>query len=42
MLLKDWICSSEATRRELDWTPAVSWQEGVDRTVRWYRDNHWL
>lgn len=42
MLLKDWICSSEDARRELDWTPSVSWKEGVGRTVRWYRDNHWL
>jgi nucleoside-diphosphate-sugar epimerase len=42
MLLKDWICSSDATRRELDWAPAVKWKEGVERTVRWYRDNHWL
>jgi nucleoside-diphosphate-sugar epimerase len=42
MLLKDWVCSSEDTRRELDWTPAVSWKEGVERTVRWYRDNKWL
>jgi len=42
MLLRDWICSSDATRRELDWTPTVPWKEGVARTVRWYRDNHWL
>jgi nucleoside-diphosphate-sugar epimerase len=42
MLLMDWICSSENTRRELDWEPKVAWREGVERTVRWYRDNGWL
>ena len=42
MLLQHWVCSSEATRRELGWRPEVAWQEGVERTVRWYRDNGWL
>jgi nucleoside-diphosphate-sugar epimerase len=42
MLLEDWICSSEDTRRELGWTPAVAWRDGIERTVRWYRDNRWL
>ena len=42
MLLQHWVCSSEATRRELGWEPRVAWHEGVERTVRWYRDNGWL
>lgn len=42
MLLQDWVCTSEETRRELAWEPKVPWGEGVQRTVRWYRDNGWL
>ena len=42
MLLMDWVSSSEDTRRELGWEPQVSWRDGIDRAVRWYRDNGWL
>lgn len=42
MLLQDWICSSEVTRKELGWEPKVPWSEGVVRAVAWYRDNGWL
>jgi nucleoside-diphosphate-sugar epimerase len=42
MLLQDWVCSSEATRRDLGWEPKVPWSVGVPRAVKWYRDNGWL
>jgi len=42
MLLQDWICSSEVTRKELGWEPSVPWNEGVAKAVAWYRDNGWL
>ncbi|MGH7434659.1 MAG: NAD-dependent epimerase/dehydratase family protein [Polyangiaceae bacterium] len=42
MLMQHWVCSSEVTRQELAWTPAVSWEEGLRRTVAWYRENKWL
>ncbi len=42
MLLQDWICSSEVTRRELGWEPKVPWSEGVPKAVAWYRQNGWL
>ncbi len=37
MLLQDWVCSSEETRRDLSWEPKVPWSEGVELAVRWYR-----
>jgi nucleoside-diphosphate-sugar epimerase len=42
MLLQDWVCSSESTRRELGWAPKVPWSEGVPRAIAWYRENGWL
>jgi nucleoside-diphosphate-sugar epimerase len=42
MLLQHWVCSSEDTRRELGWQPQVGWTAGIERTVKWYRENGWL
>jgi len=42
MLLQHWVCSSEETRSALGWQPQVRWHEGLDRTVKWYRENGWL
>jgi nucleoside-diphosphate-sugar epimerase len=42
MLLQDWVCSSESTRKELGWQPKVPWSEGVPRAIEWYRQNGWL
>jgi nucleoside-diphosphate-sugar epimerase len=42
MLLQHWVCSSEATRRDLGWEPKVPWQEGLRLSVAWYRENGWL
>jgi nucleoside-diphosphate-sugar epimerase len=42
MLLQDWVCTSAETERELGWQPKVPWDDGVRRTVTWYRENGWL
>jgi nucleoside-diphosphate-sugar epimerase len=42
MLLQHFVCSSERTRKDLDWSPKVPWSEGVTRTARWYQENGWL
>lgn len=26
-------------RRELEWKPRTGWEEGIERTIRWYKDN---
>jgi dTDP-glucose 4,6-dehydratase len=33
--------SSERARSELGWEPTVDFDEGLGRTVQWYRDNEW-
>ena len=33
--------SSERIRAELGWEPRVRFEEGIERTVRWYRENEW-
>jgi 2-alkyl-3-oxoalkanoate reductase len=42
MLVQDWVCSSEVTRRDLGWEPKIPWNVGVPRAVQWYRNNGWL
>ena len=29
----------EKVRKELDWSPSVSFAQGLEETVKWYRDN---
>ena len=33
--------SSSKIKTELGWEPEVSFDEGIDRTVNWYRENQW-
>ena len=41
-MTETWADISKA-KRLLDWTPEVSFEEGLDRTVDWYRENRsWL
>jgi 2-alkyl-3-oxoalkanoate reductase len=42
MLRHHWVCESEATRKDLDWTPEVTFPDGARRTAKWYQDNGWL
>ncbi|RMG70907.1 MAG: dTDP-glucose 4,6-dehydratase [Nitrospirae bacterium] len=32
---------SSKIKRKLGWEPEVSFDEGIERTVRWYRENEW-
>ncbi len=32
---------SEKIRNELGWSPEVGFKEGLERVVRWYRENEW-
>jgi nucleoside-diphosphate-sugar epimerase len=37
-----WVVSDERARRELDYLPAFSTEQGVSETARWYRSQGWL
>jgi nucleoside-diphosphate-sugar epimerase len=37
-----WVCDSSDTRRDLGWTPKVSWAEGTKLAAKWYQDNGWM
>lgn len=38
----DWICSSAKIRSRLGWEPGVPMEEGLKRSVAWYREAGWL
>lgn len=41
-LFEQWVCDGARARRELGWEPKVSFEEGVKRTMAFYREAGWL
>jgi nucleoside-diphosphate-sugar epimerase len=41
-LFEQWVCDSTRARRELAWDPEVGFEEGVKRTMAFYREAGWL
>jgi nucleoside-diphosphate-sugar epimerase len=39
---RNWRCDIEPARKELGYEPKVMLDEGVKRTIKWYKDNRWL
>lgn len=39
---RNWRCDIEPARRELGYEPKVQLEEGVRRTIQWYKANKWL
>jgi nucleoside-diphosphate-sugar epimerase len=39
---RNWRCDIEPARRELGYEPKVQLEEGVRRTIQWYKENKWL
>jgi nucleoside-diphosphate-sugar epimerase len=41
-LFEQWVCDGARARTLLGWQPVVSFEEGIRRTVSWYRQAGWL
>lgn len=41
-MVLEWVCSSEKAKKELGYSPQISIQEGISRTIRWYKQHNWL
>lgn len=41
-LILEWTCTSEKATRELGYKPEVSLEEGISRTIHWYKKHNWL
>jgi len=37
-----WICSIDKAEKDLGFEQMISLEEGIEQTIRWYRDNGWL
>ncbi len=42
MRQRNWRCDIEPARKELGYEPQVKLEEGVKRSIAWYRENKWL
>ncbi|MDZ7772045.1 MAG: NAD-dependent epimerase/dehydratase family protein [Balneolaceae bacterium] len=41
-MILEWTCSNDKARLELDYQPRYSLEEGISRTIHWYKKHHWL
>ncbi len=41
-MILEWTCSTEKARQELNYEPKFSLEEGLSRTLRWYKKHKWL
>ena len=42
MRQRNWRCDIEPARQELGYEPKVKLEEGVRRSIKWYKENGWL
>lgn len=41
-MILEWTCSTDKARIELNFEPQYTLEEGLSRTLRWYKKNKWL
>lgn len=41
-MILEWTCSAEKAKIELGYTPEISLEEGISRTLHWYKKHKWL
>ncbi len=42
MRQRNWRCDIEPARQELGYEPQIKLEEGVRRSIKWYKENKWL
>lgn len=41
-MILEWTCSNKKAEKELDYKPKYSLEEGISRTLNWYKKHGWL
>jgi len=41
-MILEWTCTSQKAADELHYKPEISLEEGISRTIHWYKKHHWL
>ncbi|MEX0994747.1 MAG: NAD(P)-dependent oxidoreductase [Balneolaceae bacterium] len=41
-MVLEWTCSGKKAETELNYSPDVSLEEGIARTIHWYKKHYWL
>lgn len=41
-MVHEWVCSSQKAKKELNYDPSVDLDEGIARTIHWYKKHNWL
>lgn len=41
-MILEWTCTSQKAADELQYKPEISLEEGISRTIHWYKKHHWL
>lgn len=42
LIAKSWSCSSEEMKRDLGFTPKYNLEEGISKSINWYKENKYL
>lgn len=41
-MILEWVCNHQKAKKELHYEPEYTLEEGISRTLRWYRKHNWL
>lgn len=41
-MILEWVCDHQKAKKELQYKPQYSLEEGLSRTLRWYKKHNWL
>ena len=41
-MILEWVCNHQKAEKELHFKPEYTLEEGISRTLRWYKKNNWL